>query len=123
MLGPVARRDRALLRLFVALFIALALVLSLAIVKNTAVLLPAPPVVAADALYEADPLSLIAGYNLTTYYTLDEDLWDVWICEVDEGNLDLSPERAVNLLESEIVPLLRLAFGGPLPTSFRAAGQ
>ncbi len=88
-----------MLRLFVALFIVIAVFLSLAMLKHIALLLPAAPAVVADALYEADPLRLIAGYNLTTHYTLDEDLWDVWVCEVAGGNLDISPEEVVNLVE------------------------
>ena len=82
----------------------------------------ARPAVALNALYGEDPLRLIAGYDLTTYYTLDEDLWDVWICEVAEGNLDLAPEEVVGLLESEITPYFDWLSGGRYRPVFRVGG-
>ena len=83
----------------------------------------ARPAVALNALYGEDPLRLIAGYDLTTYYTLDEDLWDVWICEVAEGNLDLAPEEVVGLLESEITPYFDWLSGAAIAQFSGWAGQ
>lgn len=75
-----------------------------------------------EALYEADPLGLIAGYDLTTHYTLDNDLWDVWICQVPEGDLDLVPEEVVNVLREEITPYFLWLSGGRYRPVFRLGG-
>ena len=80
------------------------------------------PAVALNALYEADPLGLIAGYNLTTHYTLDNDLWDVWICQAPEGDLDLVPEEVVNTLRAEITPYFLWLSGGRYRPVFRVGG-
>ena len=80
------------------------------------------PAVALNALYEADPLGLIAGYNLTTHYTLDNDLWDVWICQAPEGELDLVPEEVVNVLRAEITPYFLWLSGGRYRPVFRVGG-
>lgn len=120
-MGASDRRREASPRLFVAISIAAA-VLGLVSIWTAATPFSRAPAVDTDALYEVDPLRLIAGYNLTTHYTLDEDLWDVWICEVAEGNLDISPEKVASLLESEIVPYFDWLSGGRYRPVFRMGG-
>ena len=71
----------------------------------------------------ADPLNLIAGYNVTTAYALDEDLWEVWICRAPDGYLDISAEKAVSLLTSRIVPYFREMSGGRYQPVFRVGGS
>ena len=73
--------------------------------------------------YDADPLDLIAGYDATTAYTLDNDLWEVWICRAPDGYLDISAEEAVSLLTSRIVPYFREMSGGRYQPVFRVGGS
>ncbi len=75
-----------------------------------------------EELYTDDPLGLIAGFNVTTHYSLDEDLWDVWICEVPEGTLDISLEETIDLLQAEMVPYFKWLSRGRYRPSFRAGG-
>lgn len=73
--------------------------------------------------YDADPLDLIAGYDVTTAYTLDNDLWEVWICRAPDGYLDISAEEAVSLLTSRIAPYFKEMSGGRYQPVFRVGGS
>ncbi len=87
--------------------------------------LASPSVAAGDRieeLYEDDPLGLVAAYKVRTHYSLDEDLWDVWICEVPDGTLQLSPEETVELLQAKIAPYFGWLSGGRYRPSFRVGG-
>ncbi len=125
-MGPVAeavaRRGMPALGLYITLFIGLALLFSLPISKSRSLAWQERPPKPLSALYGADPLELIAGYDLTTHYTLDEDLWDVWICEVAEGDLDLALDEVVHLLESEITPYFDWLSEGRYRPVFRVGG-
>ncbi len=52
---------------------------------------------------QADPLGLIAGYDVTTHYSLGDDLWEVWVCESPDGDLDISVSEIVKVL-TDLVP-------------------
>jgi len=121
-LEPQARMDKASLWLSGTIVVVLALLFYGSILRSRSIAVQAQPAVALDALYEADPLGLIAGYNLTTHYTLDNDLWDVWICQVPDGNLDLVPEEVVNVLRAEITPYFQWLSGGRYSPVFRVGG-
>ena len=73
--------------------------------------------------HDADPLGLIAGYDVTTTYTLDNDLWEVWICEASDGYLGITPEHAISILESEVVPYFEQLSEGRYRPVFRAGGS
>ena len=119
---PNSRRDEIRFRLFVSLFMTMLLLFGFVAFTNIAWTPILHPVPVPDEVYKADPLKLIAGYNLTTQYTLDEDIWDVWICNVQEAIPDLSPEEAVNLLEAELNPYFAWLSGGRYRPVFRAGG-
>ncbi|MDE0169777.1 MAG: S-layer homology domain-containing protein [bacterium] len=76
-----------------------------------------------EGAHDADPLGLVAGYDVTTTYTLDDDVWEVWICKASDGYLDLTPENAVRLLESEVVPYFERLSGGRYRPVFHAGGS
>ena len=76
-----------------------------------------------EEAYGADPLGLIAGYDVTTTYTLDNDFWEVWICKAPDGYLDISPEDAISVLESKLVPYFQQLSGGLYRPVFRAGGS
>lgn len=76
-----------------------------------------------EGAHDADPLGLIAGYDVTTTYTLDDDVWEVWICNASDGYLDLTPDHAVRILESRVVPYFERLSGGRYRPVFRAGGS
>lgn len=76
-----------------------------------------------EEAYDADPLGLIAGYDSATAYTLDEDLWEVWICRAPDGYLDITPEESVSILESNIAPYFERLSGGRYRPVFRVGGS
>lgn len=87
-------------------------------------LFPPPPASAQGAtVYDEDPLGLIAGYNVTTHYSLDrDDLWDVWICEVPEGTLEFSPEETVKTLHNTVGKYFDWLSEGQYRPKFRIGG-
>ena len=76
-----------------------------------------------EEAYDADPLGLIAGYDVTTTYTLDEDVWEVWICRAPDGYLNISPEKSVRILKSRIAPYFERLSGGRYRPVFRVGGS
>ena len=76
-----------------------------------------------EEAYAADPLGLIAGYDVTTTYTLDNDYWEVWVCRSPGGYIDISPQDAVNVLKSKIAPYFEQLSGGRYRPVFRVGGE
>ncbi|MCY4622593.1 MAG: S-layer homology domain-containing protein [bacterium] len=93
------------------------------LLTSLCLLIPTVAVVANEDVYADDPLGLIAGYNVTTHYSLDrDDLWDVWICDVPEGTLEFSPEETVSMLEEQVAPYFDWLSGGLYRPVFRVGG-
>ena len=76
-----------------------------------------------EMAYDEDPLNLIVGYGSTTAYTLDDDIWEVWICKASDGYIDITPEHAISILESRIVPYFKGLSGGRYRPAVRAGGS
>lgn len=76
-----------------------------------------------EEAYDADPLGLIAGYDVTTTYTLDNDYWEVWICKSPDGYLDITPEHAARILLSKITPYFKQLSGNRYRPVFSAGGS
>lgn len=76
-----------------------------------------------EEAYAADPLGLLAGYDVTTTYTLDNDYWEVWVCRSPGGYIDISPEDAVDVLKSKIAPYFEQLSGGRYRPVFRVGGE
>ncbi|MDE0230706.1 MAG: S-layer homology domain-containing protein [bacterium] len=76
--------------------------------------------VVANDEYQADPLGLIPGYDLTTHYSLGDDLWEVWVCDSPDGDLDISAPGLVEVLKSELVPYFDWLSGGRYRPVFNA---
>ena len=74
----------------------------------------------AAANTDDDPLGLLVGYDVSSYYSLGEDHWEVWVCESPEGDLDLSASEIAGVLESELVPYFDWLSGGRYRPIFRA---
>ena len=75
---------------------------------------------AADEDDQTDPLGLIPGYDLTTHYSLDDDHWEVWVCDSPGGDLDISAAGLVEVMESELVPYFNWLSGGRYRPVFKA---
>ena len=69
--------------------------------------------------YETDPLQLITGPNVTSHYSLGSDIWEVWICESPDGDLDISASKLTTLLKAEFVPYFDWLSGGRYRPVFR----
>ena len=69
---------------------------------------------------QADPLGLIAGYDVTTHYSLGDDHWEVWVCDSPDGDLDISASEIVRVLKAELVPYLNWLSGGRYRPVFKA---
>lgn len=54
--------------------------------------------------YEGDPLGLIARTDRTMEHSLGEDVWEVWICDVPEGDLQHDLAGAIGYLEEHLPP-------------------
>lgn len=72
--------------------------------------------------YEADPLGLIANYQVTSYYGLTPDSFEVWVCEIPGGDLIITPEALVRFLDAEVQPFFAWQSGGEYQVEFSAGG-
>lgn len=57
--------------------------------------------------YQSDPLSLIAYAEAHREFTLSDEVWDVWLCDVPNGRLDLDLNNTIVSLNREITPYFR----------------
>ena len=64
--------------------------------------------------FTADPLGLIAAYELSTYYTSGErtDTWAVWVCQPDGSTISHDPAYYKELFDREIIPYYEWLSGG-----------
>ena len=72
--------------------------------------------------YDDDPLGLLAGYDESTFYTLDRDLWEVWVCNDPEGELDIRTSDVIGVLEARVTPYYEWLSGGRYRPVFKAGG-
>jgi len=70
-----------------------------------------------------DPLNLIARYDLATLYSLGEDVWEVWVCDVQDGVLRVNLEEATRALNRHIVPYFNWLSGGMYNPRFISGGS
>ncbi len=54
--------------------------------------------------YEPDPKGLVAHVDRLRRHSLGTDVWQVWVCELEEEKLTLDPEELVEEWEREIRP-------------------
>ena len=72
--------------------------------------------------YGADPLGLVAYYELTSYRGTAPDRFEVWVCEGVHGSLDLTPENVTGLLNAELPPYYSWLSEGRYALSFVSGG-
>ncbi len=54
----------------------------------------------------SDPLGLIANYHITSHLGLTPDSFEVWACNLPDGELDLKAAMVVSFLQREVAPFL-----------------
>ena len=69
-----------------------------------------------------NPAGLIAGHRFARAYSLDTDTWEVWVCDVADGHLNIDVGSAVALLNREIPPYFSWLSGGKYRPEFVAGG-
>ena len=75
--------------------------------------------------YAADPLGLVAHYDLTTELGTTPDVFEVWICQITGGPYDLSlltPETFVPFLQDFVSAYWSKASAGAYQVSFVVGG-
>ena len=78
---------------------------------------------AADEAWEDDPLGLIAfREEVSSLYTIGQDSWEVWVCELDDGSVPIDLSETVTLLDTEIGPYFLTLSGGVYRPVFKVGG-
>ena len=72
--------------------------------------------------YDADPLRLISNFQVTSYFGLTPDSFEVWVCEVPGGDLDITAEALVSFLTAELSPFYGWQSSGKYQLSFNVGG-
>jgi hypothetical protein len=73
--------------------------------------------------YQSDPIDLIAYRDETRTYAGGLDNWEVWVCDVPDGTVALTPAATAALFESSIRPYFEAISGGAYSPRFVAAGK
>ncbi|HEY7563938.1 MAG TPA: S-layer homology domain-containing protein [Acidimicrobiia bacterium] len=85
-------------------------------------LLPTPAVAQATDPYASDPLDLIALRDQTREYSAGTDPWQVWICDVPDGTVTISPAQAVSILNGALTPYYQSLSANQYAPTFTAGG-
>ena len=73
--------------------------------------------------YAADPLGLVANFELTSFRGIAPDRFEVWVCDGVHGSLDLTPENVSGLLNAELPPYFSWLSEGRYALSFVPGGS
>lgn len=92
-----------------------ALIAMLMVIANVAAAQPVDP-------YATDPLDLIALRDETRDYSSGTDSWQVWVCDVPDGSISVTPSQAVNILNGTMTPYFQGVSGNQYSPTFNAAG-
>ena len=77
------------------------------------------PVAGGDDL---DPLGLIVAHSFTKTHSLGTDTWEVWVCDVADGDMDIDLRAAVALLNRELPPYFSWLSGDRYHPTFVEGG-
>ncbi len=72
--------------------------------------------------YASDPVDLIALRDETRTYSTGADTWEVWVCQVPNGIVSLTPATVTSTLEATVRPYFESISGGAYSPRFRAGG-
>jgi hypothetical protein len=82
----------------------------------------AVPVAAQTDPFGSDPLGLISFKDQTDTYSAGTDSWEVWICDVPDGSVSISPAQAANVLNASLTPYFQSLSANLYSPVFAAAG-
>ena len=92
-----------------------------AIAATVLVVVPSLGAAASDA-YQNDPSGLLAHLEQTRVYTSGTDTWEVWVCDVPDGSVDVTVGGVVSALESSIPSYFDWLSGHRYVPTFRVGG-
>jgi hypothetical protein len=96
-------------------------ILSVSLLLTT--LLAVGPANAAGDPYAADPLGLVPFIDTAQQvYSSGTDTWEVWVCEVANGDVTLDPVTVTNTVNAEITPYFQWLSEGAYTPVFVAGG-
>jgi hypothetical protein len=96
---------------------------SLCLAMIVALLLPATPA-GADHPYAADPLGLVPFINTTQQvYSTGTDTWEVWVCQVANGDTPVDLNQITTDLNAEMQPYFQWLSNGRYLPRFVAGGE
>ncbi len=70
----------------------------------------------------SDPLQLVMYADIHRFYTLRDQVWNVWTCDTPSGEVEIEPSRLVDRLNRELTRYFDWISGGRYRPSFRLAG-
>ena len=73
--------------------------------------------------YSSDPVDLIAYRDETRVYSSGTDLWEVWVCDVPDGSVGVTPSGVVSTLESTVRPYFEAISVGAYSPRFQFGGS
>ena len=85
------------------------------------VLAPLPAGAQTDP-YSSDPLGLIALRDQTDTYSIGIDTWEVWVCDVPDGSVPITPTQAAGVLNGSVTSYFQLLSVNLYSPRFEAAG-
>ncbi len=88
---------------------------------SVALVATAAPAGAAADPYAADPVRLVAHLDQVRAHTGGTDVWEVWVCDVPDGDVAVSPSSAVTALSGQSAYFEWVSSGRYAP-SFVAGG-
>ena len=85
-------------------------------------LLVAGPALAETDPYASDPLGLVSFKDQTDTYSIGPDSWEVWVCDVPDGNVSITPAQATDVLNAALGPYYNALSANLYNPGFTAAG-
>ena len=70
----------------------------------------------------SDPLQLVMYADIHRFYSLVDQVWNVWTCDTPSGEVAIEPSRLVDRLNREITRYFEWISGGRYRPTFRLAG-
>jgi S-layer family protein len=80
------------------------------------------PVAAQIDNFGSDPLGLISFKDQTDTYSIGTDSWEVWVCDVPDGNVSITPAQAASTLNASVTPYFQSLSDSKYNPVFAAAG-
>ncbi|HUP15847.1 MAG TPA: S-layer homology domain-containing protein [Acidimicrobiia bacterium] len=80
------------------------------------------PVSAQTDPFGSDPLGLISFKEQTDTYSIGTDSWEVWICDVPDGSVAITPAQAANVLNASVTSHFQLLSANLYSPVFAPAG-